>query len=203
MPFNCIEHGDSLEMNGLGELEVNLATDSGLEIVAGEGLSIVSTGVEWWEELGRTTLGANAATITVSGFAARKYLLVLYNFISSGATAGVVRFNSDGGTNYSQRYSQNFAAPTSLTSQSGISTKLDAAATTQQGTINIVNILAQEKLVTVGATNQQAAGAGNAPAFEYVAGKWANTAAQITRMDFITSANNYASGSGVVVLGHD
>lgn len=40
MAFQCLTLGDSLEQNGLGELEVKLATDSGLEILA-SGLNIV------------------------------------------------------------------------------------------------------------------------------------------------------------------
>lgn len=40
MPFQCLELGDSLYQNELGQLEVQLATDSGLEIT-GTGLNIV------------------------------------------------------------------------------------------------------------------------------------------------------------------
>ena len=40
MAFQCLTLGDSLYQNGLGELEVQLATDSGLEILA-SGLSII------------------------------------------------------------------------------------------------------------------------------------------------------------------
>lgn len=40
MAFQCLELGDSLYQNGSGELEVQLATGSGLEIVPGEGLAL-------------------------------------------------------------------------------------------------------------------------------------------------------------------
>lgn len=40
MAFQCLELGDSLYQNGSGELEVQLATGSGLEIIVGEGLSL-------------------------------------------------------------------------------------------------------------------------------------------------------------------
>lgn len=40
MAFQCLTLGDSLYQNGLGELEVQLATDSGLEILA-SGLNII------------------------------------------------------------------------------------------------------------------------------------------------------------------
>lgn len=42
MSFSCLSLGDSLYQNGSGELEVQLATGSGLEIIAGEGLSLES-----------------------------------------------------------------------------------------------------------------------------------------------------------------
>ena len=40
MAFQCLELGDSLYQNGSGELEVQLATGSGLQIIPGEGLSL-------------------------------------------------------------------------------------------------------------------------------------------------------------------
>lgn len=40
MAFQCLELGDSLYQNGSSELEVQLATGSGLQIIPGEGLAL-------------------------------------------------------------------------------------------------------------------------------------------------------------------
>lgn len=71
MAFQCLTLGDSLYQNGLGELEVQLATDSGLEIL-GSGLSIVDEqrapirySYTPWVRIG--SAGISTATMTALG----------------------------------------------------------------------------------------------------------------------------------------
>lgn len=159
----------------------------------------------WWEELGRTTLGSGADTISVSSFAARKYLKVLISGIATGGTiSAAVTLNGDTGTNYAQRSATNDSADASSTSATSFGVFPATAAYPQFATLDIINISAQEKLIIVQSMTQNSAGAGNLPARYYATSKWANTAAQITT---ITATNggtgDYAIGSEMVVLGHN
>lgn len=204
MPFGCLETGDSLYENGSGELEVQLASASGLEIVAGEGLSIVSTGTEWWEELGRTTLSVAGTSITVNAFSPRKYLKVIYILLPSGALNLGFRFNNDSGSNYSYVYSGNMAAGTTATATANGTLSNLTTAIQHFGEINVINNTATEKIARVVGGN---AGGGTTPAnapgnFDCTV-KWANTSALISRFDVFTVTNNFAVGSQAVILGHD
>ena len=158
----------------------------------------------WWEELGRTTLGVAGDTISVTPIGARKYLRVL---LFVGATAGTIhvglRVNNDSAANYALRYSNNGAADTIATAN----TYLTDSGTIQNDlilTADIINILAEEKLCQYVVSNASTAGAANAPNRQEGVGKWANTAAQITRIDALnTGTGNFAIGSELIVLGHD
>lgn len=153
----------------------------------------------WWEEIGRTTLGSNADSISVT-VAARKYLCVLISTDTTGGnTTHGIRFNSDTGNNYAIRYSDGVTS----TSQSEILIQ-GAINIPTYITLYITNITAKEKFVQIG-RNGGATGAGNAPTtIDRGTGKWANTAAQITTIELRnTSTGDYTSGSELVVLGHD
>lgn len=159
----------------------------------------------WWEEMGRTTLGSNGDTISVTGMTAKKYLRILISVIATGGNiAPAMTFNGDTGNNYNHRTSDNGGADATSTSRANIGTVDAVSATTIFIEFDVINISAQEKIVIGHSVRQNTAGAGNAVARREVVGKWANTAAQITRVD-VTNADtgDFASGSEVVVLGHD
>lgn len=158
----------------------------------------------WWQEIGRTTLGVAGDTISVTGLPARKYLMILVSVVPTGGTIRPnIRFNNDTANNYSNRNSTNGAADTTSISQSAIQ-PVSAANQTQMLTAEILNISAQEKLLKATLTGNNIAGAANAPGRTEHIGKWANTAAQISRIDvFNDGAGDYAIGSEVIVLGHN
>lgn len=166
------------------------------------------TGI-WWEELGRTTLGSGADTITVGTFTGKKYLMVMFYVIDTGGTiTGQMRFGNagsiDSGANYSNRSSTNGAADATSVSQTGLITDAGALAAPQFGVYNILNVATQEKIVIGGATNRGTAGAGNIPNRREFVGKWANTTNPITDVNiYNTGAGDFATGSEVVVLGHN
>lgn len=161
----------------------------------------------WWEELGRTTLGSAGDTISVTSIPARKYLKLIISVQGTGGTIGVdIRFNNDTGNNYASNFAAIGASPAStLTSQS-------AAVITGATTVaNLyyegqgVNISALDKLFKGDRVTQETAGAGTAPGSARFVTKWANTSAQITRVDVLnlSGTGDYAIGSEVVVLGHN
>lgn len=159
----------------------------------------------WWQEIARTTLGALAASISVTGITAKKYLKVVIYATATGGTINLAyRFNSDSGNNYAWRTSANGGADSSTTATAQAYVTASTLATPFYNTMEIINVLAQEKLA-YGFTNEDnVAGAGTAINRVVAGFKWANTAAQITRIDIIqTGTGNFASGSEVIVLGHD
>lgn len=162
----------------------------------------------WWEEIGRTTLTSAGDTITVSGLPTRKYLRVMFSAVATGGTLDTtVKFNNDSGTNYAYQQSANFGAGAAVVSAANIAFESGATDSGQAsfGTMYVQNISAQEKNFILSSVSQDAAGGATAPAGLEQRGKWANTSAVISRIDWVNSAGtgDFASGSEVVVLGHD
>ncbi len=159
----------------------------------------------WWQEIGRTTLSVAGDTISLTSLPARKYLRIIISVIATGGTIGpALRFNNDSGTTYAYR---NFGAAGS-SGAGTTSIPFDAGAVGAFPffvTIDVVNILAQEKLLIGHSVGQNTAGVANFPVNKELMGKWVNTAAQITRVDVtnLVGAGDFAIGSEVVVLGHD
>lgn len=163
---------------------------------------------QWWHEIARTTLTAAGDTITVSSIPPRKYLYFRLSGVATGGTLDTsFRFNNDSGTTYAHRYSANHAAE--VAAVSATSTPLESGATDSGSvashTIEVVNIAAESKLLNWRALSEDATGgATNITVIEGF-GKWANTADQINRIDWLNLAGtgDFAIGSEVVVLGHD
>lgn len=184
----------------------NIAPGAGINgsKLADGSVTFAKTSGIWWEELGRATLSSNADTMTIATITAKKYLRIELYVISTGGTVGTqIRFNNDSGANYATRSSANGGADGTATAQTSAQIT-GTAATAQFATLDVVNVATQEKLMTATVSESGTAGAANAPDRRVFAGKWANTANQITRLDVINSgAGDFASGSEVVVLGHN
>lgn len=167
----------------------------------GADFSASTTSPIWYEELGRTTLGSSGDTITVSSIPARKYLRIMIITVTSGATTPILRYNNDSGANYALRYGldNSFSTAVSSTSIGNLSTGSDSAWVV----LDVINIATLQKM-SLGRSIYGTNSAGVAPhslTFESV---WNNTSAQISRVDVTNaSAGDFASGSAVVVLGHD
>lgn len=166
---------------------------------------ILATESGWWEELGRTTLGSAGDTISVASFSARTYLHILWHCVAvTNTIQPVLRFNNDSGTNYSITYSQNYGALTTTTSQTSISVASAASLGCHEGEAKISNYSTQRKMVRAVAVSDANLGAANGSTQIDVTGKWANTSAQITRIDLINSSTgDFDIGSELVILGHD
>lgn len=209
--------GVTIKMNTVAEMFEAMQDGTGLstgfampaDVVKSKNIDWADTGGGdeggiWWEELGRTTLGSAGDTITVDSLSARKYLKISNYLIATGGTINQnLRFNNDSGSNYAQRKSDNGGADSSAGSLTSITLQDSTAATNSFYAGEIINVSAQEKLL-IGFNSRNSTGAANPPARTESWGKWANTAAQITRIDiFNTGTGDFAIGSEVVVLGHD
>lgn len=159
----------------------------------------------WWEEIGRTTLGIAGSTITINPFTAKKYLRIVISYVSSGGAVGAqLRFNNDSGNNYARRNSTNGATDNTNTAANVLmNTSTAANGSPSFIFIDVLNISASEKLATISVNTVGTSGSGTAPTRDETYAKWVNTSAQITRVDVLASANNFASGSEVVILGHN
>lgn len=158
----------------------------------------------FWQEIGRTTLGAVADVITVSGLTAKKYLKILVLLVSSGVITPYLRFNNDSANNYAWRRSSSGGADTATVSTAQIVISFDDLANPSFIEILVINEATREKLAIAHSVDSTGEGAATAPSRTEVVGKWANTADAITRVDLVnTIAGDFSSGSGVVVLGHD
>lgn len=161
----------------------------------------------WWQEIARTTLGVAGDTITVSSIPARKYLLVLFSATATGGTLDTnVKFNNDGAANYAFYQSAALGVGGANVSQTSIGFESGATDSGQAsyGRMEILNITAKEKSFLHKSVSQDAAGGATVAAVLTNEGKWANTSAQINRIDWTnTGTGDFAIGSEVIVLGHD
>ncbi len=159
-----------------------------------------------WKELGRTTLGSNGDSIDVTSLATKDNLMVLCHTFNTGGASGAManQFNGDTGANYSERRSTNGGSDGTTTGATGYNATSGEWNSSTFHVSNIINIAAQEKLITTSSAMVETAGNSNEPRRQEAVAKWANTSAQINRINIKNSgAGDFASGSEVVVLGYD
>ena len=158
-----------------------------------------------FEELGRTKLTSQSGTITVSGLANKKYLMVLTHAEDNTANAPLgLRLNGDTGENYAVSYSNNGGADSTGISITTAYLSDSLGANDGFAVTNIVNKSDEEKLWTSHAVGRNTAGAGTAPnRWEYI-GKHAQTTNPISSVSIQNwSTGSFGIGSEVVVLGAD
>lgn len=159
-----------------------------------------------WTEVGRTTLGASASTITISSLPNKRYYKILYADKSLSSTGADIflRLNGDTAANYAIRRNKD-----GDTDQTGVNQTLAfvyAGNTVQTPNFLVLylsNLSSQEKLFMNHGMSQLAAGAGTPPQRVEMAGKWTNTSNAVSSITFLPSSGTFASGSEVVVLGWD
>jgi hypothetical protein len=162
----------------------------------------------FWQELASVELGSAGDNLGSDTFTAKKYLWIQVFLKASGTYNTRFRVNSDSGSNYSVRWSDNGTADSTDVSQSAFYPVVDGATTniTTNSFMNmfILNNTSKEKLIMWNGIVQNTAGAGNAPARVEGVAKWANTSAQITDIDIDnTSTGDYDTGSIIKVWGAD
>ena len=157
-----------------------------------------------WKELGRTSLGVGDDNITVSSLANKRYLMVLQHSIQSGVIGNLWRVNSDTGTNYAIRLSENGGADATATSAAAAGQGVTASANDTFATMYLSNSTPNEKLGISHFIGRNTIGATNAPAKSEGAFKWANSVDAVSAITgYNDQAGSFAAGSEVVVLGWD
>ena len=155
-----------------------------------------------WERLAHVELSTAGDIIDSGTFTAKKNLKIIYYGISSSGINGYMRFNQDNGSNYAIRLSDNGGSDGAYATRTMLAHDVGTATTNQYAVSEITNISDEEKLVIGHVMNAETAGAGNAPTRRELAGKWANTSAQITRIQIDNGGSgDFAAGSYITVLG--
>jgi hypothetical protein len=164
------------------------------------GATGAGTGV-WWEELGRVS-GSGTGSLSIPTISAREFLQIRITEFITGTSSLSMRFNNDSAANYTYRQSVNAGADGTVTS--GTSVGMGAGDVNPIGTIiiDVMNTAANEKYFNGMRIAGVNTGATVTPFSVSTRGKWANTAAQITRVDFLSTAV-FTSASKMVILGHN
>ena len=156
-----------------------------------------------WGKAGSTTLTGAGNTLTTTGMTASKTNQFLAHEIASGSIRPELNFNTDTGSNYARRTSNNGGTDFTIASDNDI--KL-----TDTGSIDdfqvgyFINIETEEKLLIVLNVLNGASGAGTAPSRYETVGKWANTSAQISSLEIQEpESGSLATDSNLTVLGSE
>lgn len=169
---------------------------------AAGGDGIVGDGIgEGWVELGRTTLGSDATSVTISGLSYKKYYHILFDgTFSTGNTDNILKFNNNS-SSYCRRHIDNGAGYVTQTGRSsiGISTTLSpeflsmyvANRTTTDNDKLVINR-------TVGSSS----GASSTVQRLEMSSAWENDAAVSSIQISNNSTGSFNAGAEIVVLGH-
>jgi len=172
-------------------------------------LGLPSGSVGGWVEVGRTTLGSAGSTISIDSLADKRYYMMLSDFQSpSGGELPYFRAGNgsyDSGSNYAMRYSADGGGDITTTSNSNAHFRGAGMGTNDHFDVcYIANLSAKEKLGQWSNVCRSTAGAGTAPTRDEGVFKHVFTSNPYNQIQRLTlSAETYASGSEVVILGWD
>ena len=159
----------------------------------------------WWEELGRVS-ASSGTTMEITSIPARKYLRIIYIDTGSSANGSDMQFNADTGNNYASARSLAGVAFSVQASISGMEVMGNYKGM-QQAITELVNLANMEKVAqtqwTTGPQGGTQNSAAQVPAYAIYANKWANASVQITRVKVTRRGGAFASGSELIVLGHN
>ena len=180
----------------------SFATDSECVVLGWDPADTHTT--NFWEELASVELSSAGDTLDSGTITAKKYLWIQgYCKNTGGDIRPTFQFNSDTGSNYANRGSNNGGSDTTNT---GVG-RMYLSDSANQGVpiffnIFVVNNSANEKLCMAHIIDQGTAGAGNAPNRYESVGKWANTSSQITSIQVQNDrAGDFNTGSFIKVWG--
>ena len=158
----------------------------------------------FWEELASVDQTGTTSNLSSGTFTAKKYLWIQSYIVPTAALDATIQFNNDTGSNYAFRDSRNGGADNTNISTSNLNvTAGHSPSVPYFMNMFIVNNSANEKLCITHHVYAETAGAGTAPRRNEMVGKWANTSAQITEIDWNFATSTATTGSKVRVWGSD
>lgn len=158
-----------------------------------------------WEQLGETTLGSAATSVSVASFAARKDLRVIVHVPGmSGAGTALVTFNSDGGSVYGLRSYPDNATPATVSAGSSID--ISGLSNTTQRAMYLDMIIQNHATDVVKCGHYHWLKLDSTPAnapiiMTHGVFSYDNTSTQITTIKFELTANNLNAGTRMTVYG--
>ena len=154
----------------------------------------------FWEELASVELSSGDVRLSSGTFTAKKYLWFQYYIKGASSSRQKIQFNGSSASDYAFRYSGNGGADsaTSGTAYPDINASYAYANTNKYGNMFVINNATKEKLLT-GHSMETTAGSPTAPNRIELAGKWANTSAQITQIDIWADGGSTAYGAGSII----
>ena len=157
-----------------------------------------------WQRLAHAVLGSDGDTFDTGTFTAKDNLrIIVWTKGTTGGTYQGLRFNDDTGSNYAHRRSEAGGSDGTNTSQSFMQVSDSDIANSGGYTVtDITNISGKEKLAITHSVMGSSSGAGTAPDRDEFVSKWANTSAQITKIQvYNQGSGNFVAGSYITVLG--
>ena len=146
----------------------------------------------------------NGISSVAGDLASKPYIQILQHNFNTGAVRTGLRFNEDGGSNYTGARSVN--GSTTQSDNNGIdSIRADTDVDGSDFTIStFMNDTSMEKLGTLYRVHQSGSGATNAPEREEMAVKWSDKTEAIGKVEsYNKETGSFTSGSECVVLGFD
>jgi len=156
-----------------------------------------------WERLASVTLGSAGDILSSGTFTAKKHLRVEFLTIPDSTANPRVTLNNDSGSNYTRRRQEDYGSDDASTSNAFVDFGRNGTELVF-GSLNIINIANEEKLVISHSTSSNGNGAENAPKSGEIVWKWVNTSDQVTSVVVTNSiSGNFAVGSTITVWGAD
>jgi hypothetical protein len=126
------------------------------------------------------------------------------DFPRSGTNQCGLKFNNvSTGTEYSRRYNYNYGSDSAPSGEAYMDFTGNGSSTNNFAVFFIANKADAEKLVIMYGHEQGTSGDGAIGDARNQIGKWHNVSSALNRITAIVSANNYAQGAEMVVLGWD
>ena len=161
-----------------------------------------------WQKLDTETLSGSSDTVTISGFASKKFNMFMTHLIGTGDVQSRIRLGNggiDSGSNYAHRASFQGGSDVTLGSQTLIDDEMRFGTWTNGFRIGyIINFSGEEKLLITNWVFQRNAGAGNNPSRGEGVSKWVNTSNQFDNLQMVnTSTGDFSIDSNLSALGTD